>query len=283
MSGTSTSQQQQTSQNTGYVPAMTGVDGAVGGLNGLLGSAGLNKAQSDAIAQLTANGQAGNSYAAPIGASATGLLNGGGAQANDGAITGNLANYKAMLQPTADGTNIGANSALKPLLDAASTDVTNSVNGQFAAAGRDMSPANSQALARGWATGVAPIVASQYNTDVQHQMDAINSIYNGGNTTYGILNGTQTAANNNQVAGAGQASTATQAQNYGPQQVLAAQQQAFNIPAQNYMTLLGGESPVAQAFGTQTGTGNGSNTMSGVQQFATAAQGAANVGKLFFG
>ena len=38
------------------------------------------------------------------------------------------------------------------------------------------------------------------------------------------------------------------------------------------------ESPVAQAFGTQNGSGSSTNTMSGAQQFATIAGG---IGSLF--
>lgn len=284
--GTSTSSQQQTSQNQGYAPAMTGVNGALTGLTGLLGGAGLNSAQSGAIAQLTANGQAGNQFAAPISASATGLLNGGGAQNNDAAITSAYQQYQAAMNPTASGSQIGKNSALQAQLDTLGSDVTSQVNSQFAAAGRGGSGANLQTLGRGILQAQAPVVAAQYNQDVQNQMNAINGIYNGANTTYGMLNGTQGQANQNQIAGAGQASTATQAQNYGPNQVLAAQQQAFNIPAQNYQTLLGSISPVAQAFGQNTGTSNGTQTMSGAQQFGMLANGASslvNPAKYLFG
>ena len=59
---------------------------------------------------------------------------------------------------------IGANSALKPQLQTIQDDVTNTTNGQFAAAGRDMSPANYQAVARGVAQGEAPVIANQYNS-----------------------------------------------------------------------------------------------------------------------
>src|SRR5712664_4048571 len=263
MGGTSKSEQKQTSQATPYDQARPGLDGALSGMTGLLSSAGLNSAQSGAINQLTQNGQAGNPYTGAIGSSAQGLLNGGGANDNNSAISQNLTNYRGMLSPIANGSMVGKNPALQSQLNGIQNDVTNGVNSQFAAAGRDGSPANQMALGRGIAQAEAPVLASQYNQDIGNQMNAANALYGAGNNTYGMLNHNQQAANQNQLAGSGQASTALQAQNYGPNAVLNAQQQAFNIPAQNYQTLLGSISPIAQAFGTNTGTSNGSQTMSG--------------------
>lgn len=279
MGGTSTSTQQQTSQTSPWSGAAAPLSGIMGGINALAPGAGtLTGAQGSALNSIEANAGAGNPYAAPTAGLARGLLNGGGAQANDGAITGNLANYRAMLQPYASGSMIGANSGLQPALDAVRTDVTNSVNPMFAAAGRDMSGANLQALGRGWAQGAAPIVASQYNTDTQRMMDANAALYGAGNTTSGLLNQNQQAANANAEAGVGVGTQALDANNYGANAILAAEAQRRGIPLQNLTTLLGSVSPVAQAFGTQNGSGSSTNTMSGAQQFGTIASG---IGSLF--
>ncbi|UTD28240.1 tail fiber domain-containing protein [Bradyrhizobium sp. WD16] len=278
MGGTSKSTQTSTSQATPYAAAQGSIDSILGALGGQIGNAGLTAKQSGALNSIESNAAAGNPYAGAIGNAATGLLNGGGAQANDGAIASNLKNYQGLLQPYASGGMIGNNTALKAQLDTAASDVTNQVNSQFAAAGRDGSPANLQALGRGITQAQAPIIAAQYNQDVQNQLNAANSIYGAGNTTYGLLNQNQAAANQNQQAGVGVASSALDANNWGANQILNAEQNRFNIPTSDYQTLLGAISPVAQAFGTNTGTQNNTNTMSGAQQFGTIMSG---LGSLF--
>jgi hypothetical protein len=277
MGGTSSSSQTQTSTTTPWSTATPALTGLLGGVNGLTPSAGLNATEQGAINQLVGNAQAGNPYAGAIGSAATGLLNGGGANANNGAITQNLANYQSQLEPYANGSMIGNNTALQGQLDTAAADATNQINSEFAAAGRDLSPGNSQALARGITQAQAPIIAGQYNQDVANQLNAANALYGAGNTTYGLLNANQTQTNTNLQNGANLASTALEAQNYAPNAVLNAEQQAFNIPASNYTTLLGAVSPVAQAFGTSNGSGTGTQTMSGAQQFGTILSGLGNL------
>ncbi|MDR3469826.1 MAG: tail fiber domain-containing protein [Xanthobacteraceae bacterium] len=273
MGGTSTSSQTQSSSTTPWSTATPALNGILGGINALTPSAGLNATEQGAIDQLVGNAKAGNPYAGAIGAGASSLLGGGGATANNGAIGQNLASYRGLLAPYAGGAMVGNNAALQSQLDTAASDATNRINGEFAAAGRDLSPGNSQALARGITQAQAPIIAGQYNQDVANQLAAANSLYGAGNATYGLMNDGQAAANANIQNGAGLASTALAAQNYAPNAILNAEQQAFAIPAGNYATLLGAVSPVAQSFGTTTGTGTGSQTESGAQQFGQLASG----------
>jgi hypothetical protein len=211
-----------------------------------------------------------------------GLLNGGGATNNDAAIKQNLGNYQGLLANTASGANIGNNTALKAQLDAAAADTTNSINGQWAAAGRDFSPGNAQALARGITTAQAPVIAAQYNTDVGNQLNAASSLYGAGNTTYGLLNANNATANQNFTNGVGTAGTALDTQNWGANATLAAEAQRFGIPASQYATLLGSIAPVAAQFGTQNGQSTGEST----QQFGLIAQGLGSLwpkGNISFG
>ena len=269
MGGTSTSSQTQSSSTTPWSTATPALNGILGGINALTPSAGLNATAQGAISQLVSNAQGGNPYASAIGAGASGLLGGGGATANNGAISQNLASYRGLLAPYASGSMVGNNAALQGQLATAASDATNQIDSQFAAAGRDLSPGNSQALARGIMQAEAPIIAGQYNQDVANQLGAASSLYGAGNTTYGLLDSNQATANTNIQNGAGLASTALAAQNYAPNAILNAEQQAFSIPAGNYTTLLGAVSPVAQAFGTSSGSGTTTQTMSPVQQFST--------------
>lgn len=254
MGGSSQQTTQSTSQTSPYAPAKGPLDNILGQLGGQASNAGLTPTENNALNTLQTNAAGGNPYAGAIGNLATNMLNGGGAKANDGNISANLANYQGMLAPYANGSMVGKNTALQGQLDQIRQDVSNQVNSQFAAAGRDGSAANLQALGRGIAQGTAPVIASQYNQDVANQLNAANSLYGAGNATYGLLNQNQQAANANAQAGAGIGSAALDANNWGANQQLAAEAQRRGIPVQNLSTLLGSISPVAQAFGTQSGT-----------------------------
>lgn len=251
------------------------MDKLLGGINNLSGSAGSltpgQQSQIDKVIGL-ANGQP--DYSQQINNGTLGLLNGGGAQSNDAAIKSNLGLLQnGYLGQTASGANIGNNTALKAQLDTIGTDVSSNINSAWAAAGRDGSPGNAQAVARGVAQAQAPIIAAQYNTDVNNALNAGSTLYNAGNTTYGLLNGTQGAANSNFAAGVGSVSEGLKSQLAAPEAAINAMAQQFNIPASQLTTLLGAVSPVAAQFGTQNAQSNSENQMSGAQQFALLANG----------
>jgi hypothetical protein len=287
MGGTSSSSQTQSSSLAPYSAASTGMNGILGSLSAMAPSAGsLNPTQSGAINQVIANSNGQPNYSSPINSGTMGLLNGGGANNNNPAITNNLTNYQGLLGSTASGSNMGQNSALQPQLNQIATDVTNQTNGAWAAAGRDGSPGNTQALARGIAAGQAPVIANQYNVDNTNRLNAAGSLYGAGNTTYGMLNQNQAAANQNFQNGVGSVSAGLNAQNAAPTAAINAAAQQFNIPVSQLQTLLGSISPIAAQFGTQSGQSNGSQTMSGAQQFGTIAQGIGSLwpkGNISFG
>ncbi len=266
------------------------MNGILGSLGNIAPSAGtLNPTESGAINQVIGNANGTPNYSAPIQSGTMGLLNGGGATQYDPAITANLNTLASgILGQTASGSNIGANSALQPQLAGIANDVTNQVNGSFAAAGRDGSPGNSQALGRGIAQGEAPVIANQFNTDTSNALNAANTLYGAGNQTYGMLNGNQAQANTNFTNGVGGVSAGLNAENAAPTAAINAAAQQFGIPASQLTTLLGAISPVAAQFGTQSGTstGNTTNQMSGAQQFATILQGIGSLvpkGNISFG
>jgi hypothetical protein len=156
----------------------------------------LSTGQQGAIDKVISNSNGQPNYNPAINSGTMGLLNGGGAQANDSADHRTSRQLKnGILGQTASGANIGNNPALKAQIDQITTDATNQTNGAWAAAGRDGSPGNAQALGRGIASGVAPVLAQQYNTDVNNALNAATSLYGAGNTTYGLLNGNQNQAN----------------------------------------------------------------------------------------
>jgi len=275
MGGQSTSTQTQQSQTAPWEAAQPMLQGILGQINGLIPSAGLNSTQSGAINQLTQSGLNGNQYAPQVGNVASTLLNGGGATNQAGNVNQAYQQYYNQTNPMASNTDYNPYNTpgIGDALAAMKNDISSSVNGQFAAAGRDMSPANSTALAYGLTSGMAPILTGQYNQNVQNQQGAAGNLYSAGNTTAGLQTGLTQQDLANRTQGVSTANDALNANNWGPNQVLQAQQYLQQIPTSN----LGSLSQIATGIGglgsQSSGTSTGTQQMSGAQQFATILQG----------
>lgn len=273
MGGQSTTTQTQQSQSAPWQAAQPMLQGILGQLGTGLNNTGLTSAESGALGTLQANATLGNPYAGQIGGYAQSLLNGGGATAQAPDVQNNLSTFQSQLTPYANGSMVGNNPALAAQLGQIQTDVGNSVNSQFAAAGRDLSGANQMAYGRGVAAAEAPVIAGQYNQDVANQLSAANSLYNAGNTTASTLAGMQQNYLANQGQGVSAAQSALDAQNYGANATLAEEAQRRGIPVQALSLLAQIGTPIA-GLGTQTnGTTTGTQDMSGLQQFDALASG----------
>lgn len=274
MGGTSTQQQTQQSTTAPWEAAQPMLQGILGQVQGNLGNTGVTGAENSALNTVQNNAANFSSNVAPqIGANANELLAGGGALNQAGATNQNYQDYVRRLAATADGSNIGANSALQPYLDTIRNDVTNQVNGSFAAAGRDFSGANFNALGRGISAGLAPVVAQQFNTDTANQRGAADALYGAGNTNAGILSGMQQQALANKQLGTQAASQAMDAQNAGANSTLAAEAARRGIPVQALGLLAQIGIPIGSLGGQSQGTSNTTNEMSGAQQFGLIANG----------
>ena len=252
MGGSTT--QKSTSTTSPYEPAKAGINSLLSQIQGLIPSAGLNSNETGALDTLSANAQAGNPYAGQIGDLASSLLSGGNATAQSGNIQGALDQYRTQLNPFASGSMVGNNQALQSQLNTVSNDISNRVNSMFAGAGRDFSGANLNSLSRGIMEGTAPILANQYNQDVQNQLNAAGQLYGAGNTTAGLLSGLNQQSLANRQAGIEASTMAQQARDSGANQILNVEAQRRGIPTQNYANLLGTIAPVGQAFGTTNQT-----------------------------
>jgi len=277
MGGQSSSTQTQQSQSAPWEAAQPMLQSILGQLGAGLNNTGLTGAETGALNQLSQNAAQGNPYAGQIGNYTQSLFNGGGANAQAGNVQGNFDAFRGQLTPYANGSMVDNNPALAAQLAQIQTDVGNSVNGQFAAAGRDFSGANQMAYGRGVAAAEAPVIAAQYNQDVANQINAANALYNAGNTTAGTLSGMQQNYLANQGQGVAAAQSALNAQNYGANATLAAEAQRRGIPVQALGLLAQIGVPIA-GLGTQsTGNTTGTQQMSGAQQFATLASGISNL------
>jgi hypothetical protein len=149
-------------------------------------------------------------------------------------VNQNYLNYQSQTNPLASNTNYNPydTPGFRDAINTATSDITNSTNGQFAAAGRDFSPANSTALSRGLTQGLAPTIAAQYNQNVQNQQGAAGNLYNAGNTNSGILAGLQQQKLANQGQGVTAMGQATDAANAGANATLQAEAARRGIPVQ---------------------------------------------------
>jgi hypothetical protein len=278
MGGQSTTTQTQQSQTAPWLAAQPALQGILSQISAGLNNTGLTSAETGALNTLQQNAAQGNPYAGQIAGYAQSLLNGGGANAQAPNVQSDLSTLQGQLTPYANGSMVGNNPALAAQLAQIQTDVGNSVNSQFAAAGRDFSGANQMAYGRGIAAGEAPVIAAQYNQDVANQMAAANSLYNAGNTTAGTLAGMQQQYLANQGQGVTAAQSALDAQNYGANATLAEEAQRRGIPVQALSLLAQIGTPIAGLGSQSNGTSNTTQDMSGIDEFAKLAGG---IGSLF--
>lgn len=259
-SSNSTTTQSQASTTAPGAAAQPIVQGITDQLNPLIANSGITAPEQTAINQLTATGQAGNPYAAAEGTNATNLLAGGGATSQNGALASNLTSLNSNISDIASPNYSTINSPdVQRAMQAVNAGITNNVNGQFAAAGRSGSGANVGNIAYNIANADAPILLNQANTDTANRMAAANTLYGAGNTTSGAITGNNQTALGNEQAGVGAATSAINAQNEGPQAVLAAQELGKSIPATDLGMLSQIGIPLAGLNTTTTGTGT-SNT-----------------------
>jgi hypothetical protein len=278
--GGSTNQQQnqlQVATTAPWGPAGSTVAGILGKLNTV--NPELTATEANALNALSGLGAAGNPYAGQIGNVANALLAGG--TDRTGLASDAYRQYQTALNPFASGQHIdpSADPALQRYLQVARDDATNSVNAQFAAAGRDLSGMNTQALGRGIMQAEAPVLAQAYQAARQQQLDAINSLYNAGNSSAGILSGLDQAKLANMRAGLDASNAANAASQYGPLLQLQAEAQRRGIPLQTLAAEMGIALPAAQAFSTTntTGAGNATTSLPLAQQLAGGLIGGAGL------
>lgn len=218
-----------------------------------------NSSQTNAVDWLTKN-----AYSAPnFGDAATNTANtllAGGPTNYSGILSSGYDTLKGQLQPFASGSMVGKNAGLQAQLDTAANDATNAVNSQFAAAGRPAgtNAAVAQATARGVGQAQAPIIANQYNQDLQNQINAASELYGAsGSTASGLTGMTQTQLTN-QLAGLGAAGQVPGILNQNAQSLLSAGNTGQALPYSGIGILESLVNPIAglgaQSSGTSTGT-----------------------------
>lgn len=224
-----------------WYPAQAPLQQILGNISGQIGNYQPNSLETGAINQLTSNAQNQPNYGPQVNNLASSYLGGD----PTGLLSPALAQYQAQLNPIANQNNDPTKTpGIMSLLDTIRGDVSNSVNGMFAGAGRDLSGLNTQTLARGIAQGEAAPLLNQYNQNVAAQTGAAGNLFNAAGNTANALVG-------NQSQGLNLASAAPQFQNQGPLGVLSSQQLGRSLPLQNLGMLENLTVPIA-GLGNQT-------------------------------
>jgi hypothetical protein len=253
-----TNQQSQTQPWAAAQPQLMGLLGNLGHLD-----TGVSPQQSAATGALT--GAAGNlpGFAPQLTNTANTLLGGGG-PGYGGLLAGAYGNLQSALAPYLDPARLNPMSTpgFSAALGTLNSNITNQVNDQFAAAGRDLSPGNSQALGYGLAQGEAPLIASQYNANVNNQLGAANALFGAGNTTASGLTGFAQTQLANQLQGANLVGQIPGLLTGPAQAQLAAANAAHGLPLQNLAQYAGLLTPLAQLGSQTSGLSQGTTTQS---------------------
>lgn len=248
---------EQTNTTTSSITPWGPVSGALNKLGGQISStmpaAGLTKPETAAIDQWGKVGAQGHKFIPQYDAVAKGLLKptdyGGYARDAYGDMQANLGGYAsgAMLDPA-------NNPYFSGLMTQLGDQAAQRVNSSFAAAGRDMSGANQNAVAQGITEAQLPILAQMYQQNQDRQFQANSMLQGAGYGLSGLLSDLDTAEGNRQLAGINAGNAAMDSRTWGPQQVLAAQGAGRMIPIQSAQAYSGILGDLASRFGEQNST-----------------------------
>lgn len=236
-------------------PALMGILNKAGGID-----TGANPQQLEAIRLMQGNATSAPNFGGQAGGVANTLLSGG--QDYGGILNSGYDTLRGQLQPYASGSMVGKNEALQGQLDTVANDTKNSIESQFAAAGRPAgtNAAVAQAVARGTAQGQAPIIANQYNQDVQNQLGAASGLYSGAGSTAGGLSSLQQQRFGNMGAGLGAAGAVPGILNQNAASLLSAGNMQQALPFQGLGLLSSIVNPIAGMGGQSSGTSTGTTT-----------------------
>lgn len=254
MPGGPTTTQNSNSQSSPWQPAVQPLQGLLGQISGL--NTGVTGNQSQAVNSLWSGANGVPSFAPQASNSAGNLFAGGGANNQAGTVQGAYGNLQGSLGGLANPANLNPYSTpgFSQAMSTMNNDISNSVNDRFAAAGRDLSPGNSTALARGLSQGEGGLLQSQYNANAGNLTGAANSLFGAGLGTGNALSGYNQAANSNQLAGAGLAGQIPGLAMAPGQAQLSAANMGQMLPGQNLAQIQSLLTPIAALGGQSSGT-----------------------------
>lgn len=275
-----TASQNQSGTIDPYAPSQGAINSILTGINGV--NYHPTADQQQAVSQLQTAAQAAPNYGQQAAGVANSLLTGG--QDFSPIVNGAYSQYQGAVNPLLSGSlDPTQTPGISSALDTIRNDVSNSVNGMFAGAGRDLSGLNQQSLARGIAQGEAPALLNQYNQNVANRMNAANGVLGGAQSTAGALSGLQQTQFGNQVQGINTGvNSVPAAYMSNANNSLNAANTSYNLPIQNLAGLEALTVPIAGLGRSYTGqTSSQSDTKNTPSVLSQIGQGVGILGSLF--
>jgi hypothetical protein len=216
----------------------------------------LNGAETEQFDKLKASADQGNPWSSAISGLADKFF---GTTSRSGDVTAAYAGMKDQLTPYAEGKHLDleGNPYVKDMLAKISSDVSNSVNSQFAGMGRDLSGMHVKALSRGIAEGEAPVMAGLYQDAQAKQIDAAKTLGTAGMTSAQTAQGLDKDALAVNALGMDVGDKALDAKNYSANTRLQLEEQLKKLPVDQLGWIAQYLFPAAQLGGTQTGESQG--------------------------
>lgn len=155
-----------------------------------------------------------------------------------------------------------SNPQIQAMLTQVGDDISTRINGMFAGAGRDLSGANQQAVAKGVSQGTLGLLLDQYNKQQGNQIAASQALFGAGAGT--ATTQAQLDAARAQLRGQGAAAgkTALDMQNQGATDILNLDQQIKQLPYEDLAMLGSVLFPVAGLGQQQSQKGSGTSNTS---------------------
>lgn len=142
------------------------------------------------------------------------------------------ADFQRRLGGTADGANLNfaANPYMQQMLQQVGDAAAQRTNAQFAAAGRDLSGMNQQAVARGVTQAQLPILFDQYNREMGRTDQAARDLFGASNTTANTVQGLNADAIKQRQGMIDTTKAALEAKGWGQSQILQLEEQMKQLP-----------------------------------------------------
>lgn len=258
----------QTNPWAATTPHLTDLLARIGTAGGGLGT--LTPGQSGALAEMGANAGKSGQWTPDIEALTRDLFN---TQSRAGMVGDAYTRLQGDIGGVArgEGVNPMQDPTFKSMIDSVSQDAMNRVGAMFAGAGRDLSAGHTGAASRAVTTATLPVIASQYNTNRDRQLQASQTLFGAGQQTGATAAALDAQANQQRAQGIETAQAALASLNLPAQQRLEIENALKTLPI-NELGLVATQLFQAAGLGSSTTQQQTQAQMQAQQQAQNQAQ-----------
>lgn len=264
--GSSKKKTSSTGEQDPWEPTIDSLEKLIGQIGEQQDNIGATPGQENAFAQLFANASGeGNPFASQIQGLTNDLF---GTTSRSGTVDDAYARLQNQIGGIAAGDNLDVNENpyIQEMLQNNADSIAQRINQQFAGAGRDLSGKNQQSLAKGISEGTIPALFNQYNLERANQSNAANQLFGAGVNSAQSAQGLDLSALQQRLQGIPAAEAYLAARDYGPNSILALEQQQKQLPIEDLGRIEALLGPLAQLGMQQSSksTSKGSSTGVGI-------------------